>query len=104
MERGSRRRRAKISAFRNPSRFISSTAVSTCSLVEKIPNTTEFVRTTWAQVKSYVADFCPLCKLLKRIKRTTASLSNLGSAWAGAGTPETRSTISFSTLSVAIES
>jgi hypothetical protein len=31
-----------MSAFRNPSRFISFTAVSNCAWVEKIPNTTEF--------------------------------------------------------------
>ena len=54
-------KRTEMSAFRKPSRFIASTAVSTCVLVEKIPKTTEFAilfLSSYAIVSDYFEDGC----------------------------------------------
>src|SRR4030095_14503918 len=54
-------KRTEMSAFRKPSRFIASTAVSTCVLVEKIPKTTEFAilfLSSYVIVSDYSNDDC----------------------------------------------
>src|SRR5204863_6817615 len=53
-------KRTEMSAFRKPSRFISSTAVSTCCFVENIPNTAEFaiLFLPHSQCSDYVDNGC----------------------------------------------